>query len=95
MFDSLKHVNNYEWSLSKPRHTQHESLIALLQVIEHTGNKRAKEMFGKLFDWYNEKFPLAELKFLSNFHHPRYLMLNLLSLDRMIARGEKVSGAFL
>ncbi len=29
-----------------------------------------------------------------NFHHPRHLMLNLLSLDRMIARGGKPSGLF-
>lgn len=29
-----------------------------------------------------------------NYHHPRHLMLNLLALDRMIARGGKPSGAF-
>ncbi|MFC1552501.1 AGE family epimerase/isomerase [Candidatus Latescibacterota bacterium] len=29
-----------------------------------------------------------------NFHHPRHLMLNLQSLDRMIARGGMVSGLF-
>ena len=29
-----------------------------------------------------------------NFHHPRHLMLNLLSLDRMIERGGKVSDLF-
>jgi len=29
-----------------------------------------------------------------NFHHPRHLMLNLLTLDRMIERGGKVSGLF-
>lgn len=29
-----------------------------------------------------------------NFHYPRYLMLNLLALDRMIKRGGKVSGIF-
>jgi hypothetical protein len=27
-----------------------------------------------------------------NFHYPRYLMLNLLALDRMIKRGGKLSG---
>ena len=31
---------------------------------------------------------------IGNFHHPRHLMLNLLSLDRMIERGGKVSGLF-
>ncbi|MBE9509283.1 MAG: AGE family epimerase/isomerase [Bacteroidetes bacterium] len=29
-----------------------------------------------------------------NFHHPRHLMLNILSLERMIGRGGKVSGLF-
>jgi mannose/cellobiose epimerase-like protein (N-acyl-D-glucosamine 2-epimerase family) len=29
-----------------------------------------------------------------NFHHPRHLMLNLLSLDRIIGRGGTVSGLF-
>ncbi|MFC1606372.1 AGE family epimerase/isomerase [Candidatus Latescibacterota bacterium] len=29
-----------------------------------------------------------------NFHHPRHLMLNLLSIDRMIKRGGQVSGLF-
>lgn len=29
-----------------------------------------------------------------NYHHPRHVMLNLLSLDRMIARGGKPSGLF-
>jgi len=31
---------------------------------------------------------------IENYHHPRHLMLNLLALDRMIARGGKRSGAF-
>ncbi len=31
---------------------------------------------------------------IGNFHHPRHLMLNLLSLDRMIERKGKVSGIF-
>jgi len=29
-----------------------------------------------------------------NFHHPRHLMLNLLSIERMIERNGKVSGVF-
>ena len=31
-------------------------------------------------------------KRIENFHHPRHLMLNLLSLERMIKRGVKVVG---
>ena len=33
-------------------------------------------------------------KRVENFHHPRHLMLNLLSLERMIKRGGKPSGLF-
>ncbi|MEX2573180.1 MAG: hypothetical protein WD317_02745 [Balneolaceae bacterium] len=29
-----------------------------------------------------------------NYHHPRYLMLNLLSLERMISRGGRITGMF-
>ena len=29
-----------------------------------------------------------------NFHHPRHLMLNILSLERMIEKGGEVSGVF-
>ena len=29
-----------------------------------------------------------------NFHHPRHLMLNLLALDRIIGRGNRISGLF-
>lgn len=37
---------------------------------------------------------LRRPKRVENFHHPRHLMLNLLSLERMIARGGKASGLF-
>ncbi|MGE0132853.1 MAG: AGE family epimerase/isomerase [Blastocatellales bacterium] len=46
----------------------------------------------------NRKVEFEEFKTrpkrVENFHHPRHLMLNLLSLERMIKRGAKVSGLF-
>lgn len=46
----------------------------------------------------NRKVEFEEFKTrpkrIENFHHPRHLMLNLLSLERMIKRGGKVSGLF-
>jgi mannose/cellobiose epimerase-like protein (N-acyl-D-glucosamine 2-epimerase family) len=37
---------------------------------------------------------VEEYSRVGNFHHPRHLMLNLLSLDRIIERGGSVSGLF-
>lgn len=46
----------------------------------------------------NRKVEFEEFKTrpkrIENYHHPRHLMLNLLSLERMIKRGGKVSGLF-
>ena len=38
---------------------------------------------------FEEHYPRIE-----NYHHPRHLMLNLLSLKRMIKRGGKPTGVF-
>ncbi|MFC1607350.1 AGE family epimerase/isomerase [Candidatus Latescibacterota bacterium] len=37
---------------------------------------------------------VEEYSRVGNFHHPRHLMLNLLSVDRIIERGNKISGIF-
>jgi hypothetical protein len=82
---------------------QEEVLIGTLCLVEHTGAPWAREMFGKMFTYVREKYPLqrhgyplwinsADRKVtfqphatrVENYHHPRHLMLNLLSLDRMI-----------
>jgi hypothetical protein len=33
-------------------------------------------------------------KRVENYHHPRHLMLNILSVERMIKHGGKISGLF-
>jgi len=45
---------------------------------------------------YADRFVTFERHYnrVGNFHHPRHLMINLLALDRMMERGEKVSGVF-
>jgi len=92
---------------------QEEVLIGSLFVAEHTGAAWAGDMFRKMFEYVQAKYPLKQYGFplwitsadrkvtfekhaarVENFHHPRHLMLNLLSLERMIARGGTVSGVF-
>ena len=70
----------------------------------------AKEWFGKVFNFVQDKYPLKKHGYalwdfwpdrkvafvehysrVGNFHHPRHLMLNLLSIERMIGRSGKAS----
>jgi len=87
----------------------HEILIALMHVVEFTGEQWAKDWYDKAHEYIVEKFDTEcgvwkqslnrfggevdhSLKIRSrwhpkrkdNFHQPRMMMLNLLSLDRMI-----------
>jgi hypothetical protein len=112
-FRSLDHVNKNIWKLDKVLWLQEEVLIGSLFVVEHTEAQWAKDMFARMFDYVQDKFPLKQYGFpmwilgadrkvtferhatrVGNFHHPRHLMLNLLSIDRLIKRKGKVSRLF-
>lgn len=94
----------------------HEILIALLHVIEYTGEDWAKIWYDRAHKYIVEKFDTecgvwkqslnrfggevdSSLKIRSrwhpkrrdNFHQPRMMMLNLLSLDRMIKNKGRVT----
>lgn len=113
VFAVLHNLDQNLWALDKVLWAQAEVLIGALFVVEHTGAGWAREMFGKVYAWVREKFPLkphgyplwmhqADRKVtfqphstrVENYHHPRHLMLNLLSLQRMIERGGRPSGLF-
>jgi mannose/cellobiose epimerase-like protein (N-acyl-D-glucosamine 2-epimerase family) len=113
VFRNLQNIDQNIWSVDKVLWAQEEVLIGSLCVAEHTGAAWAGDMFTKMFEHVQAKYPLKQYGFplwitsadrkvtfekhaarVENFHHPRHLMLNLLSLDRMIARGGKVSSAF-
>jgi len=105
VFAVLHNVDQNFWALDKVLWAQAEVLIGALFAVEHTGAAWAREMFGKVYAWVRQKFPLKPHGFalwmhqadrkitfqphstrVENYHHPRHLMLNLLSLQRMIDR---------
>jgi mannose/cellobiose epimerase-like protein (N-acyl-D-glucosamine 2-epimerase family) len=122
VFRSLNNVDQNVWTLDKVLWEQEEVLIGTLCIVEHAGAPWAREMFGKMFSYVRDKFPLQrygyplwivqgdrkvtfdrrppkgppfpEQQRVENYHHPRHLMLNLLSLDRMIRRGGATPGLF-
>ena len=113
VFRNLQNVDKNLWSVDKVLWAQEEVLIGSLFVIEHTAAPWAIEIFGRMFAYVQDKYPLkrhgyslwitqADRKVtfekhanrVENFHHPRHLMLNLLSLDRMIQRGGRISDLF-
>jgi N-acylglucosamine 2-epimerase len=63
VFRNLQHVDNNIWSLDKVLWAQEEVLIGALCVIEHTGAPWAREMFAKMFDYVQAKYPLRRYGF--------------------------------
>ena len=113
VFAVLHNVDQNLWALDKVLWAQAEVLIGALLVVEHSGACWARDMFGKVYSYVREKFPLKPRGYalwmhqgdrkvtfqphstrVENYHHPRHLMLNLLSLQRMIERGGQPSGVF-
>jgi mannose/cellobiose epimerase-like protein (N-acyl-D-glucosamine 2-epimerase family) len=113
VFAVLHNADQNLWALEKVLWAQVEVLIGALFVLEHSGAVWAREMFGKVYAYLREKFPLKPYGYplwmhqadrkvtfqphstrVENYHHPRHLMLNLLSLQRMIDRGGRPSGLF-
>jgi len=113
VFRNLQNVDRNIWSVDKVLWAQEEVLIGTLIVLDHTGAPWAGEMFIRMYDYVQAKYPLKQYGFplwiigadrkvtferhsgrVENFHHPRHLMLNLLALDRIIARGGRTSGLF-
>ena len=106
VFRNLQSVDKNLWTLDKVLWAQEEVLIGSMMIVERTGAPWAKEMFGRMYRYVRDKYPLkghgsplwiyasdrqvnyeAFLRMpkrVENYHHPRHLMLNLLSLERMI-----------
>lgn len=55
-FDAEKNV----WDLSKELRVQEEALLGALTVIEHTDENWAKELYGRLYSYIRERFPLRK-----------------------------------
>lgn len=109
-FRSLDHVDNNTWKVDKVLWLHEEILIGCMMLIEHTGDIWAQQCFAKTFNYIQQKFIRSGYAFwipggdrqltehqtgrAEHYHHPRHLMLNLLSLNRILERKGKTSGIF-
>jgi mannose/cellobiose epimerase-like protein (N-acyl-D-glucosamine 2-epimerase family) len=109
-FRSLDHVDNNVWKVDKVLWLQEEVLIGSMFIAEHTGDEWAKMLFNETLEYVRKSFAKPGNLFWASagdrfmkeyaktraehYHHPRHLMLNLLSLKRMIKRKGKTSGIF-
>jgi mannose/cellobiose epimerase-like protein (N-acyl-D-glucosamine 2-epimerase family) len=113
VFRSLNNVDQNLWSLDKVLWAQEEALNGALFIAAQTGSQWAQDMFGKVFTYVQDKYPLkrhgyplwisaADRKVtfephatrVENYHHPRHLMLSLLTIERMIRRGGPAPALF-
>jgi mannose/cellobiose epimerase-like protein (N-acyl-D-glucosamine 2-epimerase family) len=109
-FRALDHVGNNTWKVDKVLWLQEEVLIGTLFMAEHTGDRWAQDCFRETLVYVHQKFDIPgnlfwasagdrQLKDYAKFsaehyHHPRHLMLNLLSVKRMLKRKGQVSNLF-
>jgi len=109
-FGSLDNVSTHTFKLDKSLWLQEEVLNGTMLLIEHTQDEWARESFAQTYAYIQDKYLHPEYAFILGggdrtmanyskrrvdiYHHPRRLMLNLLTLERMIKRGGKVSGLF-
>ena len=60
VFQCLQHVDKNIWLIDKPLWAQEEPLVGLMYSIEHIGGRWASELFGDLYSWVTDKFPLTQ-----------------------------------
>ena len=99
-FRSLDHVDNNTWKTDKVLWLQEEILIGTLFMVEQTKDEWAQKYFAETYNYVCEKFVRDGYKFwihggdrtmeefytnrAEHYHHPRHLMLNILTLDRIL-----------
>lgn len=109
-FEVLFNVNNVDWALTKSAWCQQEVLIGSLLLVEQTGEEWAQKCFidseayvqAKMVRpdyafWTfggERKVDSPSTKIVEHYHTPRYLMRNMLALERMMKRDGNVSGLF-
>lgn len=107
-FEVLFNANTYSWSPSKSTWCQQEVSIGALLSLEHTGQDWAEDWFNEGDAYMMEKMRCPELAFwtfggnrkvvnpatktIEHYHMPRYLMRNMLALQRVMKRKGKLSG---
>lgn len=109
-FHAYENINENKWAIAKLRWLQEEILIGALILIEHTGDEWALNKYAETEAYIREKYVKPEYAFIidsgdrkvekhsrvraEHYHFPRQLMVSMLAIDRMLARGEKPTGLF-
>ncbi|MFA6470500.1 MAG: AGE family epimerase/isomerase [Candidatus Latescibacterota bacterium] len=60
VFLGLNNVSKNEWVIDKALWAQEEVLIGSLFIVEQTGEPWAKEMFGKMYTYVQDKYPMKK-----------------------------------
>ncbi|KAB7531507.1 hypothetical protein F8C76_08450 [Flagellimonas olearia] len=109
-FVILTNIDNYDWVSRKSAWCEQEVLIGDLLLLEHSGEKWAENSFVETETYVQEKMVRPDLAFwvfggdrkldelsiksAEHYHTPRYLMRNIMALERMMSREGKLSGLF-
>lgn len=107
-FEVLFNANTYSWSPSKSTWCQQEVNIGVLISLEHTGQQWAEDCFNEGDAYMIEKMRCPDYAFwtfggnrkvvnpdtktIEHYHMSRYLMRNMLALQRIMKRRGKLSG---
>ena len=102
-FEILYNANDYRWAQSKSAWCQQETLTGALMLYEQKGDEWARNCYSELDSWVMEKMICPDFAFwtfggdrkvskpntriIEHYHTPRYLMRNMLALQRMINNG--------
>lgn len=102
-FEILYNANDYRWAQSKSAWCQQETLTGALMLFEQNGDEWAQNCYSELDSWVMEKMVCRDFAFwtfggdrkvskpntriIEHYHTPRYLMRNMLALQRMIKNG--------
>jgi N-acylglucosamine 2-epimerase len=106
-FEVLYNANTYSWSPSKSAWCQQEVSIGTLISMEHTGHRWAEQCFNEGDAYMMEKMQTPQFAFWTfgggrkvdtpstktaeHYHTPRYLMRNMLALQRIMSRKGRIS----
>mgnify|MGYP000926881618 FL=1 len=109
-FHTLQQVDNYIWSTGKSLWCQQEVINGALFLIEHTGDEWAmrhferanSHIFEKYFNpahkfWHfggDRKMVNRNVSLMEHYHHARQFVRGLLTFERLIERGGRISDLF-
>ncbi len=109
-FHAYENIDQNIWAIKKLRWLQEEILIGAMILIEHKGDQWALNCYAETEAYIRNKYVKPEYAFIidsgdrkmeehsrvraEHYHFPRQLMVGILAIDRILARGEKPTGLF-